>query len=366
MIINSDVVRLVAKIEQTSEYEPYLKELIQILDVNCKAYNKNKASETSLLRADTKYPISDGYAKGFDPLHESTQLLEHWEHYGFVVGANVVNQACCDNTISKILEIAAKIDLDFTNQDTWLKDKNNTSILSRGFFEIYHDDVLAQIRQSLRLYLFHVLLWKTPYLWSTFDRLGVKIPEGEEAIGLPLHVDQNPTVHSKFTTIQGVLALEDCPVERGTFMVALDSVRHFHEYETFVAAGYKGEYVPLVRDSDLFKKLSAQTQIIPLRAGNIVSWDSRTTHANSSNVSNQNRYVCYTSTGIAKEDDCALIDIRKAAFTSGLGENKREAYLHASKKPRYTDTDMINSLRSPEKLNVLGECLYGFKRYKDI
>ena len=96
------------------------------------------------------------------------------------------------------------------------------------------------------------------------------------------------------------------------------------------------------------------------------SWDSRTTHANSSNISDINRYVCYVSTGIAKNERDDLIQIRKNAFNSGLGENTRDAYLHASKKPRFTNQEFIAHNRTKEILTPLGECLYGFKKYEDL
>ena len=158
------------------------------------------------------------------------------------------------------------------NESSYIKDNNGTPIISRGFFEIYHDDCLAQIRQNIRLYLYHCLLWNTPYLWTSFDRLGLKTPSGENSIGLNLHVDQNPTVHPDFTTIQGVLALDDCPIERGTFVVVPGSVSQFHNYSQFVKPGYKGEFVPL-EDSYLLEELKIYQQLIPLKRNNIVSWE---------------------------------------------------------------------------------------------
>lgn len=161
------------------------------------------------------------------------------------------------------------------------------------------------------------------------------------------------------------MALEDCPVERGTFAVVPGSSHSFKKYSQFIKPGYIGEFVPL-ENSDLQKELLSQQQLIPLRKNCIVTWDSRTTHANSTNVSNTNRYVCYISAGLAKEDRKDLIEIRHKAFISGLGSNVREAYLHASKKPRFTNEEYINSVREKEILNPLGECLYGFKSYNDL
>lgn len=363
MVFNDKVFRLVSLIEQGHATNQDFFQLTQAISESLQQFQ----SKRQLLQQNTptlrKYPIENGYAVSFDPLTQSQELLEHWYQYGFVVGKDVVTSEVSSKAIEKMIHIAQSFDLN--SEDTYLKDSQGTPILSRGFFELYHDNCLAQIRQSIRLYLHFCLIWNSPYLWTSFDRLGIKTPAGESSMGLDLHVDQNPTIHPDFTTVQGVLALEDCPVERGTFAVVPGSVSSFKDYFQFIKPGYKGEFVPL-EDSYLREYLSRYKQLIPLKKNCIVSWDSRTTHANSSNISDINRYVCYVSAGLAKEDRFDLIDVRKKAFVSGLGENVREAYLHASKKPRFTNQDYINSVREKELFTPLGECLYGFKSYNDL
>lgn len=367
MIINDEIRLLVNQIETQDEIAPYLKILIQKLQINCKYHIENDRQQyLNLPILEKKYPTENGYAIAFDPLTQENKLLQYWFQYGFVVGKNVVNDEECSNIIKTINNILSICHMEFNNQETWKKDTNGTDILSRGFFEIYHDDTLAQIRQNIRLYLYHVILWGSPFLWTSFDRLGVKLPKGEESKGLSLHVDQNPMVHPNFRTIQGVLALVDCPEERGTFVVVPGSKKYFDYYKNFVKENYKGEYVPLDESSTFYAKLLKNQQCIPLKKGNIVSWDSRTTHANSSNFSTLNRYVMYVAAGLAKEDNEEIINIRKKLFESGLGDNVRDAYAHASKKPRFTDSEFINKIRKEENLTELGQCLYGLKKYQDI
>lgn len=363
MVFNDKVFRLVSLIEQGHATNQNFFELTQAISESLQIFQ----SQRQLLQQTTptlkKYPIEHGYAVSFDPLTQSQELLEHWYQYGFVVGKDVVTSELSSKAIEKMISIAQSFDLNC--EDSYKKDSQGTPILSRGFFELYHDNCLAQIRQSIRLYLHFCLIWNSPYLWTSFDRLGIKTPAGESSMGLDLHVDQNPTVHPEFTTVQGVLALEDCPVERGTFAVVPGSISSFKDYVQFIQPGYKGEFVPL-KDSYLREYLTRYKQLIPLKKNCIVSWDSRTTHANSSNISDINRYVCYVSAGLAKEDNSELIEVRKKAFKSGLGENHRSAYLHASKKPRFTDQEYINSIRDNEVFTPLGECLYGFKSYHDL
>lgn len=366
MIINNEIRKLVNKIESEHTIEPYFNSLLKLLIENCHNHTRNDISYfQSLPILNTPYPIIDGFAKSFDPFYEEEELLASWYQYGFVVAKNVSSAIDCKQAVSTINQIMYYVSMSLEAPESYLKDSCGNPLLSRGFFELYHDDCLAQLRQNIRLYLYYVILWGSPFLWTSFDRLGIKTPQGQDSIGLPLHVDQNPSVHPDFTTIQGVLALEDCPLEVGTFVGVPGSKEKFKEYTRFIDSDYKGEYIELPKDSDLYNLLYPARQYIPIKQGNIVSWDSRTTHANSSNNSNVNRYVAYISTGLAKENNNELIDIRHNFFKSGLGYNVREAYLHASKKPRFTNEDFMQSIRQEERLNSLGLCLYGLNKYKD-
>ncbi|MBU0800382.1 MAG: hypothetical protein KKA05_05195, partial [Alphaproteobacteria bacterium] len=168
------------------------------------------------------YPVDEeGYAVAFDPLEDEQGFVAAWQRYGIVVGKEILSAAQCQGAVESIKArfndlSAGRCDLD--KPGTWAdmpKDAQGTPVLSRGFLEIYHDRALAEIRQNVRAYIHHVLVWGRTDLWTSFDRVGVKLPHHEESKALPLHVDQNPNVHPGFKTVQGVLALSDCPAERG-------------------------------------------------------------------------------------------------------------------------------------------------------
>lgn len=383
MIVTTRVKELVAQIESTGLLQPYFPQLLKELIANCNLHKnfphptssdylspklsselphnlaKNLSTDLPQLAPLSQlYPIEpDGYAHALDPLEDEALIRQYWQHYGFVVVKNVVDDKTLSDSFQAIQKKIQTLGMNLLKPESYPRDENDTAILTRGFFELYHDDSLAQLRQSLRAYLYQVILWQNPFLWTSFDRIGIKIPSED---GLNLHVDQNPMVHPEFRTIQAVLALIDCPVERGTFVVSPGSKHQFSGYCQHIEPGYIGEYVPLPHHCyDEFP-----IQHIALRKGHMVSWDSRTTHANSSNVSDDIRYVAYISTGLAQEHRDDLIEKRKQAFASGLGENVRDAYMHASKKPRFTDSTLINQIRTPEALTVLGQCLYGFESYE--
>ncbi len=383
-IINDRVRSLIDKIDSEQDVDCLIRELIHQLTENCKKQEVRAryAKINSFLEADWTlkamefYPTdSDGYALSYDILDQEKEFFEAWTKYGFVVGKSVISKQTCQESVRRIVEILSQMssghldDHDLSNISNLPTDSDGIPCISRGFFEIYHDDSLAQIRQALRVYLHHVVIWGRTDLWTTFDRFGVKLPEHPDSLGLPLHVDQNPTIHPDFKTVQGVLALVDCPIERGTFMAIPGSKNIFSEYTAIInekKPGYVGEYVEAYTDTNFGKSLQGQAQCIPLRCGDLVSWDSRTTHANSTNYSNFTRFVAYISAGIAQPDNIKAVKERTAAFESGLGSNVREALMHASMRPRYTDPEMIQSVRKPEKLNLLGKLLYGQERYDNV
>lgn len=389
MILNSKIQSLIKKIElatvqandnydQLEFVDNLIVSLLKLLEKSL-VLSQNENSKRDILDVNDKdlkdtnllYPTDDqGYAVAFDPINDEKSFVQTWQRYGMVVGKSILNAKQCEQTIFNIIdrfEIVSEKTCLFDRPETWINmpvDQNNTAFISRGFLEIYHDQLLAEIRQNIRAYIHHVLIWNQTYLWTSFDRIGVKLPEHRESKALPLHVDQNPNVDPHFKTIQGVLALTNCPAERGTFLTVPGSKNLFDEYS--MMAKNTGEYVELDLNTQTGLELSKRAQVIPLRAGDLVSWDSRTTHANTENLSSTARIVVYLAAGLAKENDKNAVDARKNAFLSGEGSNVRSALMHASKKPRYTNIQGLANIRKPEQLNLLGKLLYAQKSYKEV
>lgn len=373
-IITEEVRGLVAQIEKSSGgkvLDDLLLRLVRLLQARCAlpeivaryaSYAEAPAQMTRMRRD------AEGYIVGYDPLTQEEEFVACWQKFGIVVGTNVVSAELCAQTIARMGELmlgASDGQCDLDKPETWDNmpcDEAGVPIASRGFFEIYHDDALAQLRQSVRVYLHYVLIWGRANLWTTFDRLGIKLPGHAESKALPLHVDQNPTVHPDFRTVQGVLALADCPKERGTFVGVPGSKMIFWQYKP--KADYVGEYVELDQSQQWTEPLMDRVQHFPLRAGSLVSWDSRTTHANSANVSDKTRFVAYIAYGISRQDDPSALGWRVDGFMSGQGLNQRDAYMHASKKPRYTNLPKLAGLRRREQLTLLGRLIYGQQRYE--
>src|SRR5262249_50234926 len=241
-IIDDRVRELVYRIEdpaQADRVDDATRALIQRLRENC--------AHPSVLQRYRDYPEAqavmeplplgqDGYVPGLDLLHEEDAFWACWCKYGIVASKQVIPPALCERALKRVYDLALAISQgrwDMRRPETWAAmptDAQVVALLSRGFFEIYHDAFLAELRSCVRAYLHHVLIWGRSELWTTFDRVGVKLHGHEDAGALPLHVDQNPNVHPSFHTVQGVLTLTDCPKERGTYVGVPGSKHLFADY----------------------------------------------------------------------------------------------------------------------------------------
>lgn len=379
MLINDKIRDLVSTLDVATEngdslvVDKHINELINELRVTCyQPENQSRYAAYSATPGEIgKYPLdNEDYARAFDPLKNEEDFYDQWSQQGVVISPNIVSSSTCETTVKRIHELIKELsngECDLSRPETYDAipvDKEGIAVLSRGFFEIYHDDSLAQLRQAVHAYIHHVVIWGTPDLWTTFDRFGVKLPAHKESGGLPLHVDQNPITNPSFNSLQGLLALADCPTERGTLLVVPGSKRYFAEYGNM--SKKHGEYVELDPTSKLTEELIRHAQPLPLRAGSLVSWDSRTTHSNTKNISGDTRTVAYISTLPAREESPDLLAAREEAFSTGLAKYNHAAGLRVSTKPRYTAPELIAQIRKPEQLYLLGKLLYGKKSYRTI
>ena len=84
-----------------------------------------------------------------------------------------------------------------------------------GFLDLYHDNILAQLRQNPSLYKVFTSIFNADNLWVVFDRVIYQnVHEGDDPLNP--HVDQNPVENPDFFNVQAMLALRDMNEFTGT------------------------------------------------------------------------------------------------------------------------------------------------------
>lgn len=196
------------------------------------------------------------------------------------------------------------------------------------------------------LYNVFTYIFGSEKLWVTFDRV-IYQDKQENEDALPPHVDQNPIDHPGFFNVQAMLALQNMNEYTGTLAVVPQSPLFFHDYVAWTQS--HENYV----ENQGMRPLPFVG--LRLQEGQLVIWDSRTTHSRFRAEGKSNRYAALLTFTLAK-DDQQLIDIRLNYFNQGIGFNHHEAGLRATAAPRCEQ-----SLRqTPEELTSLGRRLYGF------
>jgi hypothetical protein len=170
MLISKEIKELALEIEAGGAQAPdaLVRSFVTKLDAACQQpenEQRNVLYQNSPAVLEP-YPLDkDGYAVSFDPLTQEKEFLEAWHRYGIVVGKGILSPQQCSDAIEGITERFNALSngtCELSKPGTWQnmpKDDNGTPFLSRGFLELYHDDVLAQMRQNVRLYLHQALLW---------------------------------------------------------------------------------------------------------------------------------------------------------------------------------------------------------------
>ena len=219
---------------------------------------------------------------GVDPIEEPDRFRAHFNTHGVAIASNAVDAPTCDYAAVRLKDMLTNLaGLDLSDPQTWdrlITDPEGTDLLGRGFAEITHDDGLAQVRQSVGMWVAGALIWGRTDILSTFDRYAVKLPGRSGTIPLPLHLDQNPTRQPEFACVQGLVALVDNPERNGVFQVVPGSKHRFSGFEQR-GRHYK-EYLPL-EDEVGDSPLREHTRNVALKRGDAVFWDSRTVHASS-------------------------------------------------------------------------------------
>ncbi len=268
--------------------------------------------------------------------NQSNEIKDFFLINGYVVVDNVATQINMDNLVEKMQTLPS-----YAN--------------TKGFLDFYHDDCLAQLRQSIRLHKVFTTILQHHDLWVVFDRV-IYQKANKHQDDLTPHVDQNPIRYPNFKEVQGMLALKDMNETTGTLALIPKSHLFFHSKYSKWINSTKENYVEYQDDDlELFHGLN-------LKKGQFVIWDSRTTHSRVRGTKKlSNRYAALISFCIADQWDTKLVSERIQAYKSGTGHNNHDAGLRATSQPRCN----VSFRTKKEILTPHGKKIYGIE-HEDI
>ncbi len=225
----------------------------------------------------------------------SANDLQFFRDNGYVI---VHNAAPAKNLQAVIDAIFDFLGMNPNDPNDWYRPPHRTG----GMVELYQHQALWDNRQYPRIHQAFSEIFCTEKLWVSEDRASMKPP---------MHPDHPEYDHKGFThwdidtsklplpfRVQGVLALTDTSEDMGGFQC----VPGFHKDLDAWIAKQPADRNPFSPD---LSALPAGMKVtpIPMRAGDLVIWDTRLAHGNGHNVSNKPRLAQYISMSPADEDN---------------------------------------------------------------
>ena len=205
---------------------------------------------------------------------------------GYLVYPNVVPVALCQRVIEDMKQHISGEDVDdFQPPDGY------------GWIEMYHYQSMWDVRQHPDVHKIFAELFGTEKLWVSIDRVNCKMPldehaEGHSFIHWDACVNQNPRPFE----VQGVVALADTDENMGGFRCLPELYRNL---DTWLAGQPCGKaqspflkppypYGPVVK--------------VPMRAGDLLVWDSFLPHGNGPNRGEEPRHAQYVTMTLPGDD----------------------------------------------------------------
>ncbi|WP_107676243.1 phytanoyl-CoA dioxygenase [Agrobacterium sp. LAD9] len=142
-----------------------------------------------------------------------------WTSKGYII----IREAADAELVRQLVNVLWEFDeKDPNRHDTWLssdrlphrmKELNGT-----GMLEIYHHQLMWDLRQSKRIYDAFVDIWDREDLWVALDRANLNVPNPEQS-GKPgfIHWDVDTSLRPLPIGVQGVLSLSGQDEEIGGF-----------------------------------------------------------------------------------------------------------------------------------------------------
>ena len=226
-----------------------------------------------------------------------------WQRDGYIVLRQAVPPEQVAATVEFLWEFTG---LDPADPAAWDRPQARqirmAELNNAGMVEAYNAPALWANRQSPRLYDAFVDLWDREDLWVTIDRANLNTPNrGVRAFDGFIHWDCDTTLDPPPINMQGVLSLVDTDEEVGGFQCVPEIFREFEAWKAAQPPGRDGWRPDLGDMTPTF---------IPLKAGDLLVWNSLLAHGIRANRSDRPRIAQYIAMTPADEANAPLRDWR--------------------------------------------------------
>ncbi|GGC00079.1 phytanoyl-CoA dioxygenase family protein [Pseudoduganella buxea] len=269
----------------------------------------------------------------------------HWVENGYVV----IRQAVPLHTVARIEGLIWEFEeMDPRDPSTWYPPEKmalrRTELsYNAGMVELYNHQYLWDARQSERVHGAFADLWGLDALWVSIDRVNLNLPPapGFEFRGF-MHFDHDPD--GAADSVQGVLAVTDqLDPEVGGFACVPELFRDYPAWRARQGDDWDW-YRPDVSGFAI--------EAVPLRAGDLLIFNSRLCHGIRQNVSRTGvRMAQYIAMLPAQEHDAATRDWRIRCWRERLAPQGYS--LHGDRR------NIEQSRYDTAQLTPLGERLLG-------
>jgi hypothetical protein len=220
--------------------------------------------------------------------------FEFWQHNGFVIIKNAVSREDVAATVVFLWEFQ---EMDPCDSKSWyrpqLRENKMQELNNSGMVECYNNQLLWNNRQNPRVYDAFVDIWDREDLWVTIDRANLNPPNrhGRDFSGF-IHWDADTSLTPLPVNVQGVLALSDTTPETGGFQCVPALYRELENWCMNQPVGRD----PFVPDLSGY-----ETEFVPMKAGDLLIWNSLQPHGVRENKSETVRLAQYIAMVPAEE-----------------------------------------------------------------
>ena len=231
------------------------------------------------------------------PLRQLTrEQFQFWQQNGYVIVRGVVAEQDIEKTQKFLWEFQEMSPMD---SSTWYqaqrKDHQMVELNNSGMVECYHNQVLWDNRQNPDIYNAFVDIWDREDLWVTIDRANLNPPNKDSrSFAGFVHWDADSSLTLLPVNVQGVLALTDTDEKTGGFQCVPQLYRELEVWR---------ETQPKDRDPYVPDLAGFDVDFIPLKAGDLLIFNSLLPHGIRPNSSNTVRMAQYISMVPAEEDN---------------------------------------------------------------